>query len=216
MFRGQEVPERATHYVFHPDGDIGFICMNFDGTEWVCCNLSLFGVELIPLYNTKFWEYNHLMEKLPNQESNNQHSKNEQEKNMKEFDPNDLQTGMVLEFENGRLALVLRNFGKHSSDVIRYLTGRDGYDPLSSIIMPEFGTRYNGTIVKVYHVHIGCVFTNNPLELAELIWKREEKTSEQLAYEQLQAQIADEEMRHNESMKALREQAEKLKPKGSL
>lgn len=39
------------------------------------------------------------------------------------------------------------------------------------------------------------------------------KSPEQLAYEQLQAQIADEETRHNESMKALREQAEKLKPK---
>lgn len=166
---------------------------------------------------TYYWEVTKSRSKpMPNQESNNQQLSTKQENNMKEFDPNDLQTGMVLEFENGRLALVLRNFGKHSSDVIRYLTGRVGYDLLSSIIMPEFRTRYNGTIVKVYHVHINCVFTNNPLELAELIWKREEKTSEQLAYEQLQAQIADEEMRHNESMKALREQAEKLKPKGSL
>lgn len=39
------------------------------------------------------------------------------------------------------------------------------------------------------------------------------KSPEQLAYEQLQAQIADEETRHSKSMKALRERAEKLKPK---
>ena len=48
------------------------------------------------------------------------------------------------------------------------------------------------------------------IKLKEVIYP---KSPEQLAYEQLQAQIADEETRHNKSMKALREQAEKLKPK---
>lgn len=53
------------------------------------------------------------------------------------------------------------------------------------------------------------------LEGIQLIIKQptQEKNPEQIAYDQLQAQIADEETRHNESMKALREQAEKLKPK---
>lgn len=48
------------------------------------------------------------------------------------------------------------------------------------------------------------------IKLKEVIYP---KSPEQLAYEQLQAQIADEETRHNKSMKALRERSEKLKPK---
>ena len=39
------------------------------------------------------------------------------------------------------------------------------------------------------------------------------KTPEQIAYEALQAKIAEEEARHADSIKALREQAEKLKPR---
>lgn len=41
------------------------------------------------------------------------------------------------------------------------------------------------------------------------------KTPEQIAHEALQAQIAEEEARHADSIKALREQAEKLKPKNT-
>lgn len=53
-------------------------------------------------------------------------------------------------------------------------------------------------------------FGRIPAQSSRLIWKREEKTPEQLAYEALQQKIAE----HEQTMKELKEQAEKLKPKG--
>lgn len=69
-------------------------------------------------------------------------------------------------------------------------------------------------VMEIYRPRTSVGYNSSSFDDLILIWKREEKSPEQIAYEQLQAQIADEETRHNESMKALREQAEKLKPKG--
>lgn len=131
----------------------------------------------------------------------------------KEFTKTDLRSGYLLQFENGIKGVVFCDYGYDGKSVICYLTG--GYDYLSSI-EADCTHRYYGKVVNVHAIHMCYILNDRNVDAVDLIWKREEKTPEQLAYEQLQAQIADEETRHNESMKALREQAEKLKPKGSL
>lgn len=131
----------------------------------------------------------------------------------KEFTKTDLRSGYLLQFENGIKGVVFCDYGYDGKSVICYLTG--GYDYLSSI-EADCTHRYYGKVVNVHAIHMCYILNDRNVDAVDLIWKREEKTPEQLAYEQLQAQIADEETRHNESMKALREQAERLKPKGSL
>lgn len=137
----------------------------------------------------------------------------EQENVMKkEFSKDGLKTGMLLTFSRGQKAIVLKDFND-KGDIMLYTT-EDGWDYLSLLYDNlESDTDWLGNVVSIHRLHPYYVLSRTMEENSKLIWKREEKSPEQIAYEQLQAQIADEETRHNKSMKALREQADKLKPK---
>lgn len=205
MFMGKEVPSIATHYVWHWGGDIGFITYSWDNKPQVLVDTSSDNVlTWMPIEDTKFINCRQI-HKLPEQPT--------QEKNImkKEFSKvEDFKTGMYLTFGNGREGLVIKDYDTKSGTmryVVIYTNG--GFDCLDLVVG---NPTYLGGLSSVGWVAVSSVFES--VRKQTLIWKREEKSPEQLAYEQLQAQIADEETRHNESMKALREQAEKLKPKG--
>lgn len=203
MFNGKKVPSIATHYVWHWTGDIGFITYSWDNKPQVLVGTSSDNVlTWMPIEDTKF--INCQIHKLPEQPT--------QEKNImkKDFTKDDLRSGYLLKFENGVKGVVFCDYGYDGKSVICYLTG--GYDYLSSI-EADCTHRYYGKVVNVHAIHMCYILNDRNVDAVDLVWKREEKSPEQIAYEQLQAQIADEETRHNESMKALREQAEKLKPK---
>lgn len=134
----------------------------------------------------------------------------EQEKNImkKDFTKADLRSGHKVVFRSGETFVVFLNVQDKNSNV---LSGEESWLDFSHInddLTATFSTDCD--IVEVWNNPVYDLTSDRKYNL---VWKREEKSPEQLAYEQLQAQIADEEARHNESMKALREQAEKLKPK---
>ena len=137
--------------------------------------------------------------------------KAEQENIMnKDFTKADLRSGHKVKFRNGEIFTVFLNSSYYDFDV---LSGEgDGCCVSLADIKTDLTAKFSREcdIIEVWYCP---VYTLASGRKDTLVWKREEKSPEQIAYEQLQAQIADEETRHNKSMKALREQAEKLKPK---
>lgn len=213
MFMGKEVPYGATHWI---DTGVTVLfakfdepCTMFGGTSrqpLICVENNLTNTVWMPALATRYDHTLHTIKELP---------KSEEENIMKkEFSkPSDFETGMYLTFGCKREALVVKGY-HHASfkeDVIIYTEG--GYDHLQGVFSESNDyLEYDlGGLVSVSWVHPSHAFRTD--RDPSFIWKREEKTQEQMAYEALQAQIAEEETRHNESMKALREQAEKLKPK---
>jgi hypothetical protein len=211
MFMGEEVPEGATHYI---DTGATVLFAKFDESctmfgvtvrqilIWVENNLT--HTTWIPAPSTRYDPTLHTIKELPEQENIMK----------KEFSkPSDFETGMYLTFGCKREALVVKGYHHDSSkeDVIIYTDG--GYDCLQGVFSE--GNDYLeydlGGLASVSWVHPSHAFRTD--RDPSFIWKREEKTPEQLAYEALQAQIAEEEARHADSIKALREQAEKFKPK---
>ena len=197
VFMGKEVPEGATHYILEGDNVVFFMmhprlgmCVHFDhegGSSWINYN------------NTKYPAHTfYELIKLPEQENIMK----------KEFSKADLKSGYRVQYRKGDFRTVFLNseYGDILSGNGNWATLSEFGDDLLSI-MSEFD------IMAVYAPPVSLMTENPSTEFGFLVWKREAKSPEQLAYEQLQAQIADEETRHNGSMKALREQAEKLKPR---
>lgn len=140
--------------------------------------------------------------------------KAEQENIMnKDFTKADLRSGHKVKCRNGEIFTVFLNSSYYDFDV---LSGEGDGCWVSLADIKTDLTAKDSRECDIIEVWYCPVYTLTSGRKDTLVWKREEKSPEQLAYEQLQAQIIDEETRHNESMKALREQAEKLKPKGSL
>lgn len=144
--------------------------------------------------------------------------KSEEENIMKkEFTKADLKSGMKVVLRNRDCYTVFLNTEKFGDVIVNDTT--DPYNSTWSTL-----SRYKESleadqvaaydIMGVYTSHVYNM-TANGIDRFELLWKREEKTQEQIAYEALQAQIAEEEERHKVSMQALKDEAEKLlKAKG--
>jgi hypothetical protein len=135
----------------------------------------------------------------------------------KEFTKADIKSGMKVVLRNRDCYTVFLNTEKFGDVIVNDTTNpyNSTWSNLSRYIdslKADQVAAYD--IMGVYTSHVYNM-TANGIDRFELLWKREEKTQEQLAYEALQAQIAEEEARHADSVKALREQAEKLKPKNT-
>lgn len=198
MFMGKEVPYGATHYILEGDNVVFFMmhsglgmCVHFDhegGSSWINYN------------NTKYPAHTfYELIKLPKQENI-----------MKEFTKADLRSGHKVKCRNGEIFTVFLNASSDGSDVLSGDHSWTNLTDMNNDLTAKFSSEVD--IMEVYSNPVYCLSSD---KLFNLLWKREEKTQEQLAYEALQAQIAEEEARHADSIKALREQAEKLKPKNT-
>ena len=135
--------------------------------------------------------------------------KAEQENTMKkDFTKADLRSGHKVKCRNGEIFTVFLSSSYKDQDVLSGNSSWTNLDDMSNDLTARFNSDFD-----IIEVSANPVYYLAAEHTCNLVWKREDKSPEQIAYEQLQAQIADEETRHNESMKALREQAEKLKPK---
>lgn len=140
--------------------------------------------------------------------------KTEEENIMKkEFTKADLRSGHKVKCRNGNIYTVFLNSSEGGKDVLSRDSGWAAWSYLDRI--QDDLTSKDGRDLDIIEVSANPVYALTTDRRYTHIWKREEKTPEQLAYEALQAQIAEEEARHADSIKALREQAEKLKPKNT-
>ena len=202
IFNGEVVPPGATHYVYKY-GHLSFVTY----------------VEGVPYWNSvESYDRTNQTLTMPQVGSilhQDIKSLPEQENIMKkDFSKADLRTGMKVVLRNEMKYIVMLDvngedlFTNRDFGLMRFYTYQENLTCKPELIC----NNRDWDIVEVYRAHNNSLALDTE-SLGNLLWKREEKSPEQIAYEQLQAQIADEETRHNESMKALCEQAEKLKPK---
>ena len=139
----------------------------------------------------------------------------EQENIMKkDFSKVDLESGMRVVLRNGQCRTVFKDTSEEGTVIVASSGNWSKLEEYDENFCFEDRGLPELDIDFIYTVFTYEMLENTSIKDAkDILWKREEKTQEQIIYEALQAQIADEENRHNKSMKALREQAEKLKPK---
>lgn len=142
--------------------------------------------------------------------------KTEQENIMKkEFSKEDLKSGMKVILRNGQGRTVFKETLEEGSVIVANNGSWSKLEEYDENFCFEDRGLCELDIDIIYTVYEHEMLYNTGIKDAkEILWEREEKTQEQIAYEALQAQIAEEEARHADSIKALREQAEKLKPRG--
>lgn len=131
---------------------------------------------------------------------------------MKEFTKSDLRSGHKVKCRSGKIFTVFLNSSLEGLDVLVGNNSWTKFKDMSNDLTAPFSSDYD-----IMEVWANPVYHLDGEGTTILIWKREEKSPEQLAYEALQQKIAE----HEQTMKELKEQAEKvwqsiavLKPKG--
>jgi hypothetical protein len=203
MFVGKEVPEGATHYIIEGSNVVFFMMHPWLG---MCVHVDYEGVSSWINYNNTKYPAHTFYEliKLPEQENIMK----------KEFTKADLKSGMKVVLRNGQCLTVLKDTFEEGTVIVANSGAWSKLEDYDENFCFEDRGLCELDIDIVYTVYPYEMLYNTSIKDAkEILWKREEKTPEQLAYEALQAQIAEEEARHADSIKALREQAEKFKPK---
>ena len=202
IFNGEVVPPGATHYVYKY-GHLSFVTY----------------VEGVPYWNSvESYDRTNQTLTMPQVGSilhQDIKSLPEQENIMKkDFSKVDLESGMRVVLRNGQCRTVFKDTSEEGTVIVASSGNWSKLEEYDENFCFEDRGLPELDIDFIYTVFTYEMLENTSIKDAkDILWKREEKTQEQIIYEALQAQIADEETRHNKSMKALREQAEKLKPK---